>query len=74
MKRTNLDLQSIKEKIKQLKGEDVKLSINRGRKKIDIVSAKIKDIYPSVFTITIDGSLQTFSYFDIMCGNVVVLS
>lgn len=74
MKRNHLDLETVKNKMKELKGKPVELSINRGRKKIDIVSATIKDIYPSVFTITTNGSLQTFSYFDIMCGNVVILN
>ena len=74
MKRNHLDLETVKNKMKELKGKPVELSINRGRKKIDIVSATIKDIYPGVFTITTNGSLQTFSYFDIMCGNVVILN
>lgn len=72
MKRGNLDLNFVKEKLKSLKGSCVELSINRGRKKIDTVSATIKDVYPSVFTILTTTGLQTFSYFDIMCGNVVI--
>lgn len=74
MKRSYLDLDAVKRKMKELKGQAVELSINRGRKKFDVISATIKDVYPSVFTITSNGSLQTFSYFDIMCGNVTVLS
>lgn len=74
MKRTNLNLNDVKDNIKNLKGTSVELAINRGRKKIEKVSATIKDTYPSVFTITTNGSLQTFSYFDIMCGNVKILS
>ena len=62
----------IKKKISALKGSSVKMDINRGRKKIETISAIIKDVYPSVFTIkTEDEKLQTFSYFDVMCGNVV---
>lgn len=62
----------IKKKISALKGSSVKMDINRGRKKIETISAIIKDVYPSVFTIkTADEKLQTFSYFDVMCGNVV---
>lgn len=62
----------IKKKITALKGLEIKMDINRGRKKIETVSAVIKDVYPSVFTIkTEDEKLQTFSYFDVMCGNVV---
>ncbi len=73
MKRSNLDLNTVKNNLKELKGTSVELAINRGRKRIEKVSATIKDIYPSVFTITANGSLQTFSYFDIMCGNVKIL-
>jgi len=64
--------EEIKKKITALKGLEIKMDINRGRKKIETVSAVIKDVYPSVFTIkTEDEKLQTFSYFDVMCGNVV---
>ena len=66
-------LDEIKEKISKLKGQSVQMSINRGRKKIESLCAMIKDVYPSVFTIkTADEKLQTFSYFDVMCGNVVL--
>lgn len=75
MKRDTGELQFIKDKIKSLKGSQVEMSINRGRKKVDVVSATVKDIYPSVFTVLIPSSrqpLQTFSYFDVLCGNVVI--
>ncbi|MBQ8844659.1 MAG: Veg family protein [Clostridia bacterium] len=73
MRKINKGLDEVKIKISELKGKNVEMSINRGRKKIDIVSATIKDVYPSVFTIkTEDEKVQTFSYFDILCGNVVI--
>lgn len=72
MRKIIFGLDEIKVKITNLKGQNVKMKINRGRKKIENVSAIIKDVYPSVFTIkTVDDKLQTFSYFDVMCGNVV---
>lgn len=72
MRKIILGLDEIKRKINELKGRDVQMSINRGRKKIESLTATIKDVYPSVFTIkTTDEKLQTFSYFDVMCGNVV---
>lgn len=71
MRKAVYGLNEVKEKIKELKGQSVKLSINRGRKKIDIVTATINDVYPSVFTIKIDEKLQTFSYFDVLCGDIV---
>lgn len=72
MRKIVYGLDEIKLKISGLKGQNVQMSINRGRKKIESVSATIKDVYPSVFTIkTQDDKLQTFSYFDVMCGNIV---
>ncbi len=66
-------LDEIKLKITNLKGQNVQMSINRGRKKIESLRATINDVYPSVFTIkTADEKLQTFSYFDVMCGNIVL--
>jgi uncharacterized protein Veg len=73
MRKIVYGLDEIKKKINELKGRNVQMSINRGRKKIEFVSATIKDVYPSVFTIkTDDEKLQTFSYFDVMCGNVIL--
>ncbi len=73
MRKIVYGLEEIKKKIGDLKGQDVQMSINRGRKKIEFLTATIKDVYPSVFTIkTADEKLQTFSYFDVMCGNVVL--
>lgn len=71
MRKIVYGLSEIKEKIKNLKGQSVEMRINRGRKKIDTVNAVITDVYPSVFTIkTFDEKLQTFSYFDVLCGDV----
>ncbi len=75
MKRDTGELNNIKDKIKSLKGEAIEMSINRGRKKVEQVCAVVKDVYPSVFTVKIENSrqpLQTFSYFDILCGNVII--
>ncbi len=73
MRKIIFGLEEVKSKISNLKGQSVQMNINRGRKKIEKLSATIKDVYPSVFTIkTADDKLQTFSYFDVMCGNVVL--
>ncbi len=73
MRKIVYGLDDIKLKISNMKGQNVQMQINRGRKKIENVTATIKDVYPSVFTIkTEDEKLQTFSYFDVLCGNVVL--
>lgn len=72
MRKIVYGLDEIKLKISNMKGQSVQMCINRGRKRIESVSATIKDVYPSVFTIkTQDDKLQTFSYFDVMCGDIV---
>ena len=73
MRKIVYGLEEVKSKIQNLKGQSINMSINRGRKKIENITATIKDVYPSVFTIsTKDQKVQTFSYFDVMCGNVVL--
>lgn len=73
MRKIVYGLDEVKVKIQNLKGQSINMSINRGRKKIENITATIKDVYPSVFTIsTQDQKVQTFSYFDVMCGNVVL--
>jgi len=66
-------LNEIKERIANLKGNSINLSVNRGRKKIDKLQGFIENIYPSVFTFMTDSKArETFSYFDVLCGLVVL--
>ena len=71
MRKVNVNLEEVKKQILSLKGRAVEININRGRKKIDTISGVIQDVYPSVFTVVIKQGLQTFSYYDVLCGNVV---
>ena len=66
-------LSVIKAQIIELKGKDVELCVNRGRKKFDMILGKIDNAYPSVFTIVSNDKLQTFSYFDVLCGTVTIV-
>lgn len=76
MRKNLLCLSDVKDQIIALKGENVKLTINRGRKKVEKIFAIIDNVYPSVFTVKIDTNelknIQTFSYSDILCGDVKV--
>lgn len=66
-------LSEIKERIANLKGSEINLSVNRGRKKIDKLQGFIENIYPSVFTfMTSQNARETFSYFDVLCGLVAI--
>lgn len=76
MKRNTNALNEVKERIASLKGKPLHLSINRGRKRFEDLTAMIDNVYPSVFTIKTIGiekeNLQTFSYFDVISGDVII--
>ena len=76
MRKTGISLEEVKSKIKALKGENISMAINRGRKKMDYFNAVIDNIYPSVFTVKVNAinqlDTQTFSYFDVLCGDVEI--
>lgn len=77
MKRNIIDLSTVKQKILALKGNTVKMEVNRGRNKIVKFDGVIVDVYPSVFTVEADEKIilgsKTFSYFDVLCGDVKIL-
>lgn len=74
MRKAGLTLEQIKSQIISLKGSEIAMNINRGRKKFDKLNGVIKDVYPSVFTVASpENQIQTFSYYDVLCGNVVII-
>ncbi len=71
-------VENIKQRIIELKGQEVNLYINRGRRKVASYRARIEDVYASVFTVkscSIDlDTINTYSYNDILCGEVKITS
>ena len=78
MKKMPNTLEDIKQKIMEMKGKEVSLYINRGRRKVSSLRARIEDVYPSVFTVKsfpLDlGAIFTYSYNDILCGEVKIIN
>ena len=75
MKRNVTTLDDIKRAVLSLKGEEVKLYINRGRRKILKFEGVIDNVYTSVFTVkdkVPTASTHTYSYSDILCGEVKI--
>ena len=76
MRRKTISLEEVKNRIRELKGQYISMAINRGRKKIDYFNAIIDNIYPSGFTVKVNAvnqlDTQTFSYFDVLCGDVEI--
>ena len=68
------EISSIKEQISKLKGENIELEVNTGRKKIKIFCGSIQSVYPSVFTfLDNEGNTKTYSYSDVLCGDVKIM-
>lgn len=76
MKKMPDTIENIKKKITDLKGHEVNLYINRGRRKVSSYRARIEDIYSSVFTVKSCSkeleAIFTYSYNDILCGEVKI--
>ena len=75
MKKMPNTLENIKQQIIDLKGKEVHLYVNRGRRKTNEFRARIEDVYNSVFTVKSllnFETIYTYSYNDILCGEVKI--
>ncbi|MBO5304817.1 MAG: Veg family protein [Clostridia bacterium] len=60
-----------KDKIKNAIGLNVKLKVNRGRNKIEMIEGILENAYPNIFTVRLKtGSLVSFSYSDVITKHV----
>jgi len=77
MRKSGITLEEITNQIKSLKGESVKMSITKGRKKSEKFSGEILSVYPSIFTIKLDNpisqSILSLSYNEVLCGDVKIV-
>ena len=65
----------VKDTLSKIKGQNVKMEVCVGRKKIVNFDAVLTNIYPGVFTVSVPNSDQperSYSYTEILCGNVKV--
>lgn len=75
MKRNVITVDDIKRAVLSLKGEQVRLYVNRGRRKILKLEGIVDNVYTSVFTIKQEvgtSAIHTYSYSDILCGEVKI--
>jgi len=77
VKNNNLTLNCIREKIDTLVGREINMEVCRGRKQIKRFSGVVESAFARVFVVRVreqEGlSPQiTYSYSDILCGEVVV--
>lgn len=71
MREINNSLSCTLENVRALTGLHVKLKVNRGRNKIELVEGILENAYPNIFTVRKpSGELSSFSYADLISRNV----
>ncbi len=75
MRKMITTLDDIKQAVSLLKGEQVELYINRGRRKVLKFKGIVDNVYTSVFTVKdkiVSTLTHTYSYSDVLCGEVKI--
>lgn len=62
----------IRDNLKSHIGERVMVKIYGMRNKTDSIIGTLKDIYPQIFSVDTGSLIKTFSYSDIINGEVVI--
>ena len=75
MIKTTSDIKIVKDSVKALYGKKVKVKVNLGRNKYAYFQGKVTGIYPALFTVSPSDNFRgktTYSYSEMLCGNVLV--
>ena len=74
MRKVNTNVSTVIEEIEKLKGSNISMEINKGRKRIEKYQGIIENVYPRIFTVNIgDGKNPlSYSYNEVLCGDVVI--
>mgnify|MGYP004510591217 CR=1 FL=1 len=68
------NLSEMQANVRALTGLRVKIKVNRGRNKIELIEGILENAYPNIFTVRRQsGELNSFSYADIISKNVKFL-
>ncbi len=74
MREINNNMGGLMENVRALTGLRVKIKVNRGRNKIELIEGVLENAYPNIFTVRKQsGELNSFSYADIVSNNVKFL-
>lgn len=76
MRKAGLSINDIKDKVDELKGKEISMEVNRGRRRIENYTAVIEKTYPSVFTVRVSSpsvvDTMSYSYSEVLCGDVKI--
>jgi len=74
MRKVNNSIDKVKEFISTLEGKSLKISVNKGRKRIIKYTGSIQQLYPQVFVLNINNNKDikslSCSYNDVICGDI----
>lgn len=74
MKKRALSIEEVKSFVSSLENRPLRISVNKGRKKIVRYHGSVLAVYPQVFTLKIDDDKNldrlSCSYSDIICGDI----
>ncbi|MGN0767912.1 MAG: Veg family protein [Christensenellales bacterium] len=74
MREINNNISGLMENVRALTGVRVKIKVNRGRNRIELIEGVLENAYPNIFTVRKQtGELNSFSYADIIANNVKFL-
>ena len=75
MRKSTVTIEEVKNGVRALVGQPIKVKINRSRRRTEKYNGEITAIYPSVFTLKVDGATTpnlSCSYSDLICGEVII--
>ena len=74
MRKVNNNVSNVIDEIERLKGSNISMEVNKGRKKIEKYQGFIENVYPSIFTVNIGEGKNplSYSYTEVLCGDVII--
>lgn len=74
MKRNDYSIDYIKNEIEKLKGKEIQMLVNQGRRKYVNFCATIESTHPSIFVVRLKNpktvDIKSYTYIDILTGNI----
>lgn len=74
MRKCTAGIEEVKNEVVALVGQQLKVSVNKGRKRVIRYDGEIAGVYPGVFVLNVTPvkgvSRLSFSYGDVICGDV----
>lgn len=67
-----MNIEHIKNKIKLLVGEKIRVKVYLGRNKYEYFDGVVEKMHPNLFTIKTDSGIKSFSYSDILIKTIIL--